>query len=98
MSTFADVGVVDVGDFEFAAPGRHERLDLVEHSGVVHVEAGDGEIRFGLARLLLDADDPVAGDFGHAEALRVGNFLEQDVGAFGLPAETVGRRAECSPR
>ena len=89
---FANVGVVDVGDFEFAAAGRHERFDLVEHSGVVHVEAGDGEIRFGLARLLLDTDDAIAGDFGHTEALRVGYFLEQDVGAYGLPAETIGRR------
>ena len=48
----------------------------------------------GLRGLLFDADDAVAGDFGHAEALGVRHFLEQDVGALGLLAETVRGRQD----
>ena len=57
---FANVGVVDVGDFEFTAAAGHQLLDLFEHGAVVHVDAGDGVIRLGLLRLLFDADDAAA--------------------------------------
>src|ERR1019366_3060917 len=92
--TFLDIGVIDVGDFQFAAPRRHQRLDLVENTGVVHVKAGNGEVGFRFSRLFLNSGNVVAGDFGHAEALGVRDFLEQDVGALALPAETVGGRQD----
>ena len=52
---FADVGVVDVGDLQFAARRGHQRAHLVEHRRVVHVNAGHGVVRFRLCRLLFDA-------------------------------------------
>src|SRR5262245_52154583 len=54
---FADIGIVDIGDFQFAAAGRDKRMDLAEDRGIVHVNAGDSIVRTGTLRLLFDADD-----------------------------------------
>jgi hypothetical protein len=72
---FADVGVVDVGDFEFVAAGGFAGMDLVEDRGVIHVNAGNRVIRFRVRGLFLDAFDAVAIELGDAEALGVGDFL-----------------------
>ena len=51
--TFANVGIVDVGDLQFTSAGRHQLLHLVEHGFVVHVDAGHSVVRFGKLRVSL---------------------------------------------
>ena len=75
---------------------RRQLLDLVEHRGIVHVDARDGVVGLGVSRLFLDADDLSAGYLGHAEPLRVGDLLEQDVGPELLRAEPVGGLADAA--
>ena len=91
---FADVGVVDVGDFEFVAAGGFAGVDLVEDRRVIHIDAGDGVIRFRVRGFFLDADDAVAVELGDAEALGVGDFFEEDAGAFALCAEGIDGAAD----
>src|SRR5688572_13034593 len=76
-----DVAVVDVGNLEFTALGRNQRVDLLENASVVHVNTSDGEVRFRLPGLLLNANDAIATQFGNAEALGVRDFLEEDARA-----------------
>ena len=89
-----DVGVVDVGDLEFAAVGALQLLDLVENRLVVHINAGDGEVGFGIMGLFLDAEYSSAFYLGDAEPFGVGNLLEEDLGARRLPTEIFDRRAD----
>src|SRR5262249_16084690 len=49
-----EIGAVDVGDLEFAAAGWLDRRRNVDDVVVVEIEAGHGEVRFRLLRLLLD--------------------------------------------
>src|SRR5256714_1539153 len=51
---------------------------------VVHVNPYDGVLRLRLFGLLLDAQDFATVEFGHAEALRVGHFLQKDFRAAAL--------------
>ena len=82
---------IDVGDLELATSRGCQRLGHIDHVGVVEVEPGDGEVRLGLRRLLLDvgrlslgveADDAVGGGIAHVVA--------EDRG----PVEALDRRLE----
>ena len=90
MRAFSDIGVVDVGDFELAAPGRLQGLDLVEDRRVVHVDAGHGVVAIsGWPAFLRCRRCGRRRDFGDAEALGVRDFFEQDLRAGGLRRESV---------
>ena len=84
-----DVGIVHVRDLEFPAPGRLERLDDVEHAGVIHVDARNGVVRLGRLGLLFDPLHPVAVQLGHTEALGIRDFFQDDARAPLLPAKGV---------
>src|SRR5262249_37607485 len=58
--------------------------DLLEDRGVVEVDTSDGKIGLGRLRLLFDAKNAAVGEFRATEALRIVDFLEKDVGTFGL--------------
>ena len=95
---FADVSVIDVGDFQFAAVATAPGLDFLENRRIVHVNAGDGVIRLRLLGLLFDADDAIAGELRDAEALRVGDLLQQNLRARPAGAKRSDRVAGCSSR
>src|SRR5208283_5858776 len=56
--------------------------------------AGHGVMRFRLLGLFLDVDDAAVGNLGHAEALGIGDFLEEDFSAALLPAELLDGLAD----
>jgi len=64
-------------------------MDFVEDGGVIHINAGDRVVGFGVRGLFLDAFDAVAIELGDAETLGVGDFLEKDARAFALRFEGV---------
>src|SRR6185369_11747274 len=81
-----DVSIVYVGDFEFAATGRYQRFDDVVDVGVVHVNADDCIIGLRLRGFLVDANNTTAVESRHAETLRIGDFLQDDLRAAALRA------------
>src|SRR5580698_3629550 len=82
---FAYVGIVDVSDLELSSAGRHQLAHLVEYRFVVHIDAGDREIRFGRFGFFFYSNDATVADLGDAEALGVLHFFQQDLGAGFLP-------------
>src|SRR5215207_4146782 len=91
-----DVSVIDVCDFQFAAPGRFQRTNDVVDVTVVHVNTNHGIIRLWLCGLLIDTNNPFTFEPGHAKTLRIGNFLKHDLGAATLLAITVDSGANVS--
>src|SRR5208282_6325344 len=61
--------------------GRLELADAVENRAVVKVDSDHGVTGLGMLRLLFNADDAAILEYRHSEPLRVGNLLEQDLGA-----------------
>ena len=62
--------VVDVGDLELAAAATASASRMMSKTaGVVQVDAGHGVAALRPARLLLDRDDALVREHGHAEAL-----------------------------
>src|SRR5689334_20737667 len=88
---FLDIGVVDVGDFQFSAFRRLQAARFLEYAFVIHVDTRDGVIRFGLLGFLFNAYNPVALNFGHPKALGIRNFLQQDLRALLLRGELAYR-------
>ena len=72
--------IVDVGDFQLAAPARLQRPDHLEDIRRIEIDAGDGIIALRVGRLLLDTDDLAIAELGHAVALRIGHLFERDPG------------------
>src|SRR5204863_3318105 len=64
-----EIGVVDVGNLQLAAPRGLQGLADGEHVGVVEVDPGDRVAAGGLAGFLDDLDDPPLPGF----ALEAGN-------------------------
>src|SRR4029453_3205274 len=70
-----DVPVVHVRDLELATGGWRERRDVLEHSRVVEVEAGDGVLARRILGLLDDAHDLVTVELRDAEVAQVVGIL-----------------------
>src|SRR5688572_7775462 len=83
----AEVFVVDVSDLQLATSRRLEGLGDGKDIVVVHIDANDREIAGRIRRLLDDLRDLPALELHHAETLRIGHFLEKDLGARGLREE-----------
>ncbi len=79
-----EVGQVEVSDLQLA-PGRgFEGGGQLDHPAVVDVESGDGIVRLGVGRFLLDADGAARGvEFHHPVALGVDHRVTEDQCAFG---------------
>src|SRR5262245_40539470 len=71
-----DIRVVDVGHFELTTRRGPEAVDDVEDCLVIHEDAGHGQVRAWLRRLLLDAYHTLALQLDDAEAVRVRYGLE----------------------
>src|SRR5690606_37510857 len=50
-----DIGVIDVGDLQFAAGAWLERADDVEDAGIIEVDADDSQVARGIGGLLDDS-------------------------------------------
>src|SRR3990167_7295078 len=92
--TLSDIGVVYVGDFQLPPRRRLLAADDVENVLVVQVKTSDDEVAFRFFRLLLDFHNAVPFYLRHAEALRVGDFLEENDGSVGIFRESFGARDE----
>src|SRR5205807_1637627 len=84
---FAQVQVIDVGDFQLATPRRFQSLDLFEDRIVEHINSGNGILRFGLLGLLFDAQNASIGNFGAAKALGIVDLFQDNVSTAFLPGE-----------
>ena len=88
QSALFKVHIVHVGNFEFIARTGFCPADFLEDRGIVEIDTGNGKIGFRLLRLFLNAQNPAVGNLGAAEALRIRNFLEKDVGSSSLLFES----------
>src|SRR5215216_3060748 len=87
-----DVSVVDVCDFELAATGRFQSSNDVVNLSIVHVNADDCVIRLRFRGLLVDANDATSIQSRHAETLRIGDLLQNDLRAATLRTISIDSR------
>jgi hypothetical protein len=74
-----EVSAVDVGDFEFAAFAGFEVSADINDLVVVHIEAGNSVVGFGLGRFFFDGKNVLVGiEFHDAVTLGVGNPVAKD--------------------
>ena len=66
----------------------------MEDRRVVQVDPDNREIRFWLFGFFLDTDHVITTNLGYTKPLRVGNFLDQNLGAVLLRSEILGRLAD----
>src|SRR5581483_6633417 len=84
-----------IGDLELAARRRLDGAHGVVDGGREQVDAGEGEVRRRMLRLLDEAHDVAGGvDLGHAEAVGVGHGTQQDLG-HRRPVLALQRRGGC---
>ena len=76
----AQVGVIHVGNFILGARRGLQGADAIEHRAVVKVDSDHGIGRLWGLGLFFDAQDALAFEYGNAEALRVGDFFQQQKG------------------
>src|ERR1700694_1600360 len=91
-----NIGVVYVGDFQFAAARWLECAYDFKNARVVHVNSDHGILGLWLQRLFFYLQYAPAVEFRDAKALRIGNALQEDFRAFVLSAIRIGSRANVS--
>src|SRR5215813_13909025 len=91
-----DVGVIYIGNFQFAAAGRLQGPDDVKNLGIVQVDSDYREIRFGVNRLFINPHNLPPLELRHTEPLWVGHFLQKDFRAVTLLPVRLDRAANVS--
>src|SRR5579884_46875 len=87
---FLQIEIVEIGDFEFAASGRLQCLDLLEHRAIEEINSGDCELRLRLLGLFFDAAQLALNDLRTAKAVRIFDFFQNDVRAAFLAVKDFG--------
>src|SRR5581483_5458794 len=82
QGTFLEVEQVQIGDFQFVARGRLERLAEIDHARVVNIKAGNGKLCLRSLRLFLETDyAAIAVELHHAVAFRIAHLVAENARA-----------------
>src|SRR5450756_528033 len=77
--TSADIRVVDVGDLQFTTLRRDQGRNDVKDLSIIHIDASNSQVAFGVGRLLLDTQDmPVVVQLSHTKAPGVLHLFQED--------------------
>jgi len=76
---FIDVEAIHIRNLKLTSSRRLQAANLLEYAIVVEINPDDCELGFRLLWLLFNANHAVSPQFRHAETLRVGNFLQQNL-------------------
>src|SRR5258708_27019951 len=76
-----EIHIVDVRDFQFVSPAWPGFPDFFEYCRIVKVDSGNGIAGLWLLRLFFNSENLATGELRATEALRVADFLENDVGS-----------------
>ena len=90
-----EVLAIDVGDFEFAAGAGLEMAADIDDLRIVDVEAGDGELAFGVGRFFFEGEGLASGgEFDDAVAFGIFDLVAEDAGTGGGFDEVEGLAKE----
>lgn len=79
-----EVLAIDVGDFEFASGAGLEMAADIDDLRIVDVEAGDGELAFGVGRFFFEGEGLASGgEFDDAVAFGIFDLVAEDAGTGG---------------
>ena len=80
----AQVMVVHIGDFQFAATRRPERSHHLKDIGWIQVDTCHSQIAFRVFRLFLNIHDHAVFQLSHAIALRISHFFQHHLCVVGM--------------